>query len=48
MDVETVFEFMKACLGFTRNTVSGLEKVRKQVGILITAINMIKLAKRST
>ena len=41
---------MKACLGFTRNTVSGLEKVRKQVGILITAmaINMIKLAKRST
>lgn len=48
IDVETVFGFMKACLGFTRYTVRGLEKVRKQSGILITAINMMKLAKLST
>lgn len=45
IDVETVFGFMKACLGFTRYTVRGLEKVRNQSGILITAINMMKLSK---
>lgn len=45
IDVETVFGFMKACLGFTRYTVRGLDKVRKQFGLLITAINMMKLAK---
>lgn len=47
IDVETVFGFMKACLGFTRYTVRGLDKVRKQSGLLITAINMMKLAKTS-
>ncbi|MDH6363528.1 transposase, partial [Enterococcus sp. PFB1-1] len=45
IDVETVFGFMKACLGFTRYTVRGIDKVRKQSGILITAINMMKLSK---
>lgn len=45
IDVETVFGFMKACLGFTRYTIRGLDKVRKQTGILITAINMMKLEK---
>lgn len=45
IDVETVFGYMKACLGFTRYTVRGLDKVRKQSGLLITAINMLKLAK---
>lgn len=45
IDVETVFGFMKACLGFTRYTVRGIDKVRKQSGLLITAINMMKLAK---
>lgn len=44
IDVETVFGKMKACLGFTRYTVRGLEKVRKQSGILIMALNMMKLA----
>ncbi|SFE52481.1 Transposase DDE domain-containing protein, partial [Enterococcus casseliflavus] len=48
IDVETVFGFMKACLGFTRYTVRGLEKVRKQTGLLITAINMMKLTKIGT
>ena len=47
IDVETVFGFMKACLGFTRFTVRGLDNVRKQSGLLITAINMMKLAKIS-
>lgn len=44
IDVETVVGKMKACLGFTRYTVRGLEKVRKQSGILIMALNMMKLA----
>ena len=48
IDVETVFEFMKACLGFTRYTVRGSDKVRKQTGILITSINMMKLEKISS
>lgn len=48
IDVETVFGFMKACLGFTRYTVRGLDKVRKQTGLLITAINMMKLATVTT
>lgn len=43
IDVETVFGKMKACLGFTRYTVRGLEKVRKQSGILTMALNMMKL-----
>ncbi|HFJ6488908.1 TPA: transposase [Enterococcus faecium] len=46
--VKTVFGFMKACLGFTRYTVRSLEKVRKQTGLLITAINMMKLTKIGT
>ncbi|WP_429966830.1 transposase [Enterococcus sp. AZ058] len=45
IDVETVFGFMKACLGFTRYTVRCLEKVSKQTGLIIMAINMIKLTK---
>lgn len=48
IDVETVFGFMKACLGFTRYTVRGLDKVRKQTGLLITAINMMKLTTVTT
>lgn len=48
VDVETVFGFMQACSGFTRYTVRGLEKVRKQTGLLITAINMMKLTKIGT
>ncbi|WP_234944048.1 transposase [Enterococcus faecium] len=48
IDVKTVFGFLKACLGFTRYTVRSLEKVRKQTGLLITAINMMKLTKIGT
>lgn len=43
IDVETVFGKMKASLKFTRFTVRGLEKVKKQSGILIMALNMMKM-----
>ncbi|MGH1747285.1 hypothetical protein ABE951_13265 [Enterococcus entomosocium] len=46
--MEIVFGFMKACLDFTRYTVRGLEKVRKQSGLLITTINRMKLTKIGT
>lgn len=48
IDVETVFGFMKASLGFTRFRVRGIEKVRKQSGLLMTAINLMKLARTAT
>ncbi|WP_396204479.1 transposase [Enterococcus sp.] len=47
-EVETVFGQMKDCLGFTRYTVRGLEKVRKQSNLLITAIDRMKLTKIGT
>lgn len=45
IDVETVFGYMKASLRFTRYTVRGIEKIKNQTGLLIMAINMIKLTK---
>ncbi|WP_231121295.1 transposase [Limosilactobacillus reuteri] len=47
-DVETVFGNLKAYLGFTRFTVRGLKKVKKQIGIALMALNMKKLAGRSS
>ena len=44
IDVEPVFGWMKACLHFTRYHVLGMEKVKKETGILILALNMRKLA----
>ena len=44
IDVETVFGCMKASLGFTRYHVRGLEKVRKESGIVIMALNIMNLA----
>ncbi|WP_339102065.1 IS1182 family transposase [Candidatus Enterococcus clewellii] len=46
IDVETVFGSMKACLGFTRYHVRGLANVRKESGIVVMALNMMKLAVR--
>ncbi|MBO1308894.1 IS1182 family transposase, partial [Enterococcus sp. 669A] len=43
IDVEPVFGWMKACLHFTRYHVRGLEKVKKETGILVMALNMRKL-----
>ena len=45
-DVETVFGNLKAYLGFTRFTVRGLKKVKKQIGVALMALNMKKLAGR--
>lgn len=45
-DVETVFGNLKAYLGFTRFTVRGLKKVKRQIGIALMALNMKKLAGR--
>ena len=45
-DVETVFGNLKAYWGFTRFTVRGLKKVKKQIGIALMALNMKKLAGR--
>ncbi len=45
-DVETVFGNLKAYLGCTRFTVRGLKKVKKQIGIVLMALNMKKLAGR--
>ena len=47
IDVETVFGRMKASLGFNRFMLRGIDKVRKETGILIMALNMHKLAVRS-
>ena len=47
IDVETVFGCMKACLGFTRYHVRGMEKVRRETGLVILALNMMKLAVNS-
>ena len=46
-DVETVFGRMKASLGFTRFMLREIDKVRKETGILIMALNIHKLAVRS-
>ena len=47
-DVETVFGNLKAYLGFKRFTVRGLEKAKGQIGIALMALNMKKMADRST
>ena len=47
IDVEAVFGRMKASLGFTRFMLRGIDKVRKETGILIMALNIHKLAVRS-
>lgn len=43
-DVEPFFGRMKACLGFTRYHVRSMEKVKKETGLLVLTLNMMKLA----
>lgn len=45
-DVETVFGNLKAYLGFKRFTVRGLKKAKRQIGIVLMALNMKKMAER--
>lgn len=47
-DVETVFGNLKACLGFKRFTVRGLKKTKNQIGIALMALNMKKMAGRTS
>lgn len=47
IDVESVFGHMKTYLGFKRFSVRGLDKVTKEIGIVIMAINIRKLMARS-
>jgi transposase len=48
IDVEPVFGRMKACLHFTRFSVRGLTKVKRETGIMVIALNMVKLAAMGT
>ena len=43
IDVESTFGHLKACLGWTRFSVRGMDKVKSEVGIALMAVNMRKL-----
>ncbi len=43
IDVEPVFGFMKAILGFTRMSVRGINKVRRELGFVLMALNIRKV-----
>ncbi|WCG35104.1 IS1182 family transposase [Companilactobacillus farciminis] len=47
IDVESVFGNMKACLGFNRFHVRGLDKVKKEIMIVVMALNIRKLVSMS-
>ncbi|MET1437313.1 transposase, partial [Staphylococcus aureus] len=44
IDVEPVFGFMKAILGFTRMSVRGINKVKRELGFGLMAVNVRKIA----
>ncbi|GJF49302.1 hypothetical protein SASK001_05910 [Staphylococcus argenteus] len=44
IDVEPVFGFMKAILGFTRMSVQGISKVKRKLGFVLIALNIRKIA----
>ncbi|AGU54012.1 IS1272 transposase, putative [Staphylococcus aureus subsp. aureus 6850] len=46
IDVEPVFGFMKAILGFTRMSVRGINKVKRELGFVLMALNIRKIAAR--
>ncbi|HHO1404796.1 TPA: IS5/IS1182 family transposase, partial [Staphylococcus aureus] len=39
-----VFGFMKAILGFTRMSVRGINKVKRELGFVLMALNIRKIA----
>ncbi|MEN2055584.1 transposase, partial [Staphylococcus haemolyticus] len=43
IDVEPVFGFMKAILGFTRMSVRVLNKVKRELGFVLMALNIRKV-----
>ncbi|WP_148113849.1 transposase, partial [Candidatus Kurthia intestinigallinarum] len=46
IDVEPVFGFLKANLGFTRFSVRGKSKVKNEIGLALMATNLRKYAIR--
>lgn len=48
IDVESVFGGLKACLGFKKFSVRGLEKVKREAGIALMAMNIRKLVAKGT
>ncbi|MVI97153.1 IS1182 family transposase, partial [Staphylococcus aureus] len=44
IDVEPVFGFMKAILGLTRTSVRGINKVKRELGFVLMALNIRKIA----
>ncbi|HCW9735873.1 transposase, partial [Staphylococcus aureus] len=42
--VEPVFGFMKVILGFTRMSVRGINKVKRELGFVLMALNIRKIA----
>jgi adenine-specific DNA glycosylase len=47
IDVEPIFGFLKANLGFTRFSVRGKSKVENDIGLALMAVNLRKYAVRS-
>ncbi|MGD6801711.1 transposase, partial [Rossellomorea vietnamensis] len=47
IDVEPVFGFLKANLGFTRLSVRGQERVQNEMGFALMAVNLRKLTARN-
>jgi len=43
IDVEPVFGFMKAILGFTRMSVRGINKVKRELGFVLMTLNIRKV-----
>ncbi|WP_440863853.1 transposase, partial [Staphylococcus shinii] len=43
IDVEPVFGFMKAILGFTRMSVRGITKVKRELGFVLMTLNIRKV-----
>ena len=49
IDVEPVFGFMKAILGFTQMSVRGIDKVKRELGFVQMVLNVRKIvAQRAT
>ncbi|PZJ53328.1 IS1182 family transposase [Staphylococcus aureus] len=44
IDVEPAFGFMKAILGLTRTSVRGINKVKRELGFVLMALNIRKIA----
>ena len=46
--MEPVFGFMKAILGFTRMSVRGINKVKRELGFVLMALNIRKVTDQRT